>query len=362
MHARWKTLLIALAGFGIVGLLEAAHYGFWLHLKGKPAPVGWVLLHEVPPWILWGLCVPAVTALGERFRLEWPPRVRALLAHLGGFTAATLLLSTVSIALERWLDPPTGDSFARQLRTSVVFFSPLAFITYVATLGIGYAVSYGARSRQLLELKSELQKAQLSALRMQLNPHFLFNTLHTIGALVREDNHRGAVEMIEKLGDVLRHVLRSDAAPETPLREEVAFLRKYLEIEQVRFGDRLRVTWSLDSPSESLAVPQLILQPLVENALRHGLAPRARPGALTIRASVASDRLELAVADDGVGLPADFAARCRAGVGLANVRARLIRRYGDAAQLSLAPGVDGGVTALIVLPLATAASPAEQNG
>ena len=357
MLARFRTTAIALAGFSLVGLLESVHHAFWLHLNSKPVDVGLSLLHEMPPWVLWGLCAPAVTRLGERFRLEWPPRVAAIMAHLGGIAAAALLLSSVSVLLERWLDPPMPRTFLDQVRISFVYMSPLALITYGATLGIGYATSYAARSRQLLELRTELQKAELSALRMQLNPHFLFNTLHTIGALVRDDNRRGAVEMIEKLGDVLRHVLRTDAGPETPLRDEVEFLRKYLEIEQVRFGERLRVDWQLDAPSESVPVPQLILQPLVENALRHGLAPRARPGVLTIRARVDGEALRLAVADDGVGLPADFGARCDAGVGIANVRARLSRRYGAGATLSIAPGdAGGGVTALLVLPLRAGAA------
>jgi signal transduction histidine kinase len=346
---------IAFAAFAVVGLMDAAHYAYWRHINGKPVPIGFVLLHEAPPWILWGLCVPAVLWLGERFRLEWPPRVQAVLVHLGGFALATLLLSLTGDLLELWLDvPPPSKPFLLLMRDTLVFRSSLALITYGATLGIGYAASYSARSRQLLELRNELQKAQLSALRMQLNPHFLFNTLHTVGALVREENPRGAVEMIEKLGDILRHVLRSDAEPDTPLRDEIEFLRKYLEIEQVRFGDRLRVTWQLDAPSESVRVPQLILQPLVENALRHGLASRARPGALTISARVANGELQLTITDDGVGLPADFPQR--SGVGLANVRARLSRRYGDAASFSVAAAEPSGVTARIVLPLVTSNS------
>jgi LytS/YehU family sensor histidine kinase len=274
-----------------------------------------------------------------------------VLAHLAGVAATTLLLAIMRVILERGLGlalPAQGVWL--HLLDSLAFSFPLAVITYGATLGLGYAASYSARSRQLLELQSELSKAQLSALRMQLNPHFLFNTLHTIGALVRDDNPRGAVDMLEKLGDILRRVLRGDAELDTPLRDEIEFLRTYLEIEQVRFGDRLRVAWQLDPSSEAIRVPQLILQPLVENALRHGLSRRAGPGSLTIASRVHDRQLELVVADDGVGLPADFhpdAGR----VGLANVRARLRQSYGEAARLSLAPGEHGGVTARIVLPV-----------
>ena len=163
--------------------------------------------------------------------------------------------------------------------------------------------------------------------------------------------HPGLELLHQALGDVLRHVVRPDAQPDAPLRTEIEFLRKYLEIEQVRFGDRLRVSWQVDARSESVPVPQLILQPLVENALRHGLSRRARAGSLTIRASVANGHLEMSVIDDGVGLPSDFHSAPRRGIGIANVRARLQHRYGEAAQLSLVPGAEGGVSARIVLPL-----------
>jgi Histidine kinase/Histidine kinase-, DNA gyrase B-, and HSP90-like ATPase len=355
-----RRITVALAVCTIIGLLHSAEYAFWLRATGKPVSLAQVLLRECPSWIVWALCVPAVITWGERFRLEWPPRPPILLAHGGGVAAATLVFAIMRVVIMRSLDNgPPAQSLLIHLRDSLVYSLPMAVITYGATIGLGYAASYSARSRQLLELRTELSKAQLTALRMQLNPHFFFNTLHTIGALVRDGNHVGAVEMIEKLGDVLHHVLRTDGDPETPLRDEVEFLRKYLEIEQVRFGDRLRVAWHLDEASESVPVPQLILQPLVENALRHGLSRRARPGSLTIRALVQDEKLELVVADDGVGLPSDFGARASGGVGLANVRARLSRMYGEAARLSLGPGENGGVTARIVLPVGVSGEPIE---
>jgi hypothetical protein len=355
-----RRITIALAICIVIGLLHSAEYAFWLRVTGKPVSLVRVLLRECPAWIVWAFCVPAVIGWSERFRLEWPPRARVMLAHLGGVSATVLVFALMRVVLERGLavGPPKQPLWL-DLRDGLVYSTPMAAITYGATVGLGYAASYAARSRQLLELKGELSKAQLTALRMQLNPHFFFNTLHTIGALVRDGNHVGAVEMIEKLGDVLHHVLRTDGEPETPLRDEVEFLRKYLEIEQVRFGDRLRVAWQVDTASESVPVPQLILQPLVENALRHGLSRRARPGSLTISALVQNEKLELVVADDGVGLPSDFGVGSSNGVGLANVRARLSRMYGEAGRLSLAPGENGGVTARIVLPLGAGEHPLE---
>jgi hypothetical protein len=346
-----RRLVIALVGFSLLSLIEAAEYGFWLHVNDKPISIGYVLLRNCPVWIAWALCVPAVTWWGDRFRLDWPLRAEVVMAHLAGIAVTTALFAAMRVLLEHSLGTAPPEDIWLHVRDSLVYSCPQSIITYSATVGLYYAASYAARSRQLLELQSELSKAQLNALRMQLNPHFFFNTLHTIGALVRDENRSGAVDMIERLGDVLRHVLRSDGDPEAPLRDEIAFLRKYLEIEHVRFGERLRVAWQIDPQAEDVPVPQLILQPLVENALRHGLSQRARPGSLTITADVVDDQLELVVTDDGVGLAADFEARAGHGVGLANVRARLQRMYGDAAQLSVTPGEQGGVIARVVLPV-----------
>jgi two-component system, LytTR family, sensor kinase len=353
-----RRLAIPLVACTLLGLLDAFHFGYYLYDNGLPIVPGRVLLRECPSWIAWALGVPIVIRWGQRFRLDWPPQVRPVLAHLAGVVAAILVFALVPAAVDHVL----GSAWPRQpfwdvLRGNLVYQAPKGVITYGATVGLSYAAAHAARSRQLLELRSELSKAQLTALRMQLNPHFFFNTLHTIGALVRDGNQGGAVDMIAKLGDVLRRVLRTGGDPEAPLRDEIEFLREYLEIEQVRFGDRLQVAWHLDPLSESLPVPQLILQPLVENALRHGLSRRARPGSLTISSRVHDERLELVVADDGEGLPADLAARSSSGVGLANIRARLSQMYGDKAHLSLTPKEAGGVTARIVLPLRAAGEP-----
>jgi len=352
-----RRLAFALAGFTLLGLLQAAHLGLYLHSLGRPFTLAYLFLREGMPMLMFALCVPAVTSWGERFPLEWPPPARAVLAHLSGIAATIALLAAMRTVIERALHVTSSAIPLLHLRDNLVYLSADGLIVYGATVGLGYAASYSARTRQLLELSAELSKAQLSALRMQLNPHFFFNALHTTGALVRDGNQRGAVELIEKLGDVLRHVLRPEAQPDAPLRTEIEFLRKYLEIEQVRFGDRLRVSWQVDARSETVPVPQLILQPLVENALRHGLSRRARPGSLTIRARVTDGHLEMMVVDDGMGLPPDFHSGPRRGIGIANVRARLQHRYGEAAQLSLAPGAEGGVTARIVLPLLAGAAP-----
>jgi hypothetical protein len=348
----FRRLAIPLVGCAVLGLLDSVHFGYYLYDNGLPIVPGRVLARECSPWIVWALCVPIITRWGERFRLDWPPRARVVVAHLAGAVAATLVFALVPALAEHGLGfiPPALPTWDH-LRGNLVYAAPKGVIIYGATIGLGYAAAHAARSRQLQEMRAELSKAQLTALRLQLNPHFVFNTLHTIGALVRDGNQRDAVDMIAKLGHVLRHVLHADADPRAPLRDEIEFLREYLEIEQVRFGERLRVAWDLDPRSASVLVPQLILQPLVENALRHGLSRRARPSSLTISSQVRDECLELVVADDGEGLPGDLAARSSSGVGLGNIRARLSQMYGNDASLSLAPGEAGGVTARIVLPL-----------
>src|SRR5262245_11041628 len=207
----FRRLAIPLVGCALLGLLDAAHYAYYLYDNDTPILFGRVLLREWPPWIVWALCVPAATRWGERFRLEWPPRIAVVLAHLAGVAATIVVFALIPAVIEHGLGflPPTRP-FWDQLRGNLVYAAPKAVITYGATIGLSYAAAHAARSRQLLELRGELSKAQLTALRMQLNPHFFFNTLHTIGALVRDGNHAGAVDMIAKLGDVLRRVLRSD--------------------------------------------------------------------------------------------------------------------------------------------------------
>src|SRR5262249_40591374 len=179
------------------------------------------------------------------------------------------------------------------------------------------------------QLEARLAQAQLQALKMQLHPHFLFNTLHAISALMRKDVEE-ADRMITRLSDLLRLTLENVGAQEATLRQELEILGRYLEIEQRRFGDRLQVKMEIEPETLDARAPNLILQPLVENAIRHGIAPRSAPGLIEIRASRAGDKLELQVRDNGVGLPTDHREPIKEGVGLANTRARLEQLYGAA--------------------------------
>jgi LytS/YehU family sensor histidine kinase len=229
-------------------------------------------------------------------------------------------------------------------------------ITYWGILGIqsGFRYYRGFQERELhaSELKAQLVKAQLSALKMQLQPHFLFNTLNAIMVLVRQQRGRQAEEMLARLSDLLRCVLEDVDEQQIPLRRELEYLRLYLSIEQVRFQDRLGIEISADDTALDAAVPHMGLQPIVENAVRHGIGQVAAAGTIRISAFRTGQSLIIRVADDGPGLgTADLAAQLTEGrgIGLANTRARLYQLYGDAASLNVENG-ERGVVATMTIP------------
>ena len=242
----------------------------------------------------------------------------------------------------------------------IIRLGTFQFPTFWAVLGVAHAFTFYKRSKERerrgVELEAHLTQARLEALRMQLNPHFLFNTLNSIASLVYDDP-RAADAMIGSLSDLLRLSLNSSGRQEVSLREELHFLDRYLHIEQVRFGDRLRVEKDIDPESLDAQVPILILQPLVENAVKHGLEARLAPGVIAIAASHFGNALHLQVADTGRGIPAGVA--LHEGVGLGNTRSRLRELYGKAAALDVRPREGGGFLVEITLPWRAAAATAE---
>ncbi len=241
-----------------------------------------------------------------------------------------------------------GGAFSARVRVNL----PIYWIIVSVAHALLFYRRSQERERKAFELAAGLAQAKLQALRMQLQPHFLFNTLNAISTLVHRDAH-AADEMIGNLSDFLRLTLETADQQEVPLRQELDFLDRYLAIEQVRFGDRLRVTREITPEVLSALVPSLILQPLVENAIRHGLEPSRQAGLLTISANRADGLVRLVVRDNGVGLKPTPAASGREGIGLANTRARLRELYGEAARLELKDGPAGGLAVEISLPFHT---------
>jgi two-component system, LytTR family, sensor kinase len=228
---------------------------------------------------------------------------------------------------------------------------PFAVAIYFALLGCVHAYTYFVEARRreadAAKLAAQLSEARLGALRMQLNPHFLFNSLNALSALVREQDTPAASRMLELISDVLRQVLRTDQPHEVPLSEEMAFLAQYLAIEQVRFSDRLELRWDLQPDALRALVPSFIMQPIVENAIKHGVLNHAEAGVIEISAKVVGDAVELKVRDNGEGIRPSAG---RAGVGLSNVTERLRTLYGNGARLSLDACSTGGTEAIITMP------------
>jgi hypothetical protein len=323
--------------------------------------LGRAFLREGLPWAIW---IPATLLILRRAAVAGTLRGRRLAGHIAlalaiavGFGAAN---GALSHAARRPNDPPT---LAGELRMGVIDWLPFQPLVYAGVLATGIAIDAARRRRDAevgrAQLETQLAYAQLSALRAQLQPHFLFNTLNAAVALARAGDAEATARVLVLLGELLRQLLRRDAPQEVPLRDELALLETYLEIQRVRFGDRLQIGWAVADEVRDALVPQLVLQPLVENALQHGIATRTRAGRLDITAARHGDRLRLAVCDDGPGVAPGFSIGDASGVGLRNTRERLHRLYGERGELALATAGDR-TTAAIDLPLRIAAeAPAE---
>ena len=258
-------------------------------------------------------------------------------------------LRAATTAIRRDLTRPTLT--ANVLALYIVAKTNQNVFLYWAIFAVGQIINYhrDARERDVRasQLEAKLAQTQLQVLKMQLQPHFLFNTLNAIAALIHQDVEL-ADRMIARLGDLLRSTLENANQQEVSLQQELDFIQPYLEIEKARLGARLSVHLDIDPAARDAKVPNLILQPLVENAIRHGIAPRPEPGRIDIAARRDNGSLHLSVMDDGPGLTLEEAPR--SGIGLANTRARLQKLYGDRQQLQLGPGSGGGLRVEITIP------------
>jgi len=303
-----------------------------------------VFLPAVFAWTTWAALAPLVFFVARRFRFDRPWRD----AFVHVLVAAAL--TTVHVFAEYVLLGRFGFPARRLAFRSFALYQVHAdLVTYAVLVGAWHARDWYARFRdrelRAAQLESRLAQARLEGLRMQLQPHFLFNTLHSISALMHRDVE-AADRMLTRLSDLLRLTLESAATPEVPLSRELDFLDAYLEIQQTRFEDRLTVVRDVDPDALDALVPNLLLQPLVENAIRHGVAHRASGGRVEISARRENGRITLSVRDDGPGLVPG----ARQGVGISNTRARLEHLYGDAQSLALDNDPRGGARVTVVAP------------
>lgn len=314
-----------------------------------------VLFRSLPAWLLLGALAPFAAAVCRRWPLEL--RLPAIARH-AAFGVLFALVHAVLLAAFRTVQRWPDQTFSEAVRSAIFYNLAADVVIYWVIAAIVQVVEGSRLLRQreahALALGASLAEARLDALRSQLQPHFLYNVLNTAAMLAREERGAETVAVLARLGDLLRYVLR-DAPGEVTLGDELDFLRRYLELEQMRFSDRLRVDIACEPDLTPLPVPALLLQPLVENAVRHGIARRPGAGSISIhvrrRAAPEcpdrADRVEIEVRDDGAGVPD----KREDGIGLRNTRDRLAQRYGDAASFSLTALPDGGTAAVITLLL-----------
>lgn len=303
-------------------------------------------------WLFLGLFTPLVYELGRRFPFSRTDLKVWLLVHSAGALGFCAGMAALVMSLGKLLHTfPLNGPLVRDYFVSLASGLPFSVAFYIALLGCVHAYSYFIeaknREAEAARLEAQLAEARLGALRTQLNPHFLFNSLNALSALVREQDTPAASRMLELIADVLRQVLRPNQPHEIPLSEEVAFLEQYLAIEQVRFSDRLEVRWQLQEGALRALVPSFILQPIVENAIKHGVLKNPERGVIEISARVVDGFVELKVRNNGGVVRAP---KGRPGVGLSNTQERLQTLYGVGAKLSLDMEVTGGAEATITMP------------
>jgi two-component system LytT family sensor kinase len=351
--SHWRSVLRLLGISTVLGLVATSQTYFGLRSEGSQYTWLNAAMLQLPFWYGWALLAPVVGWTTRHLtpdRYPWATRAAihfALAVVFSGFH------STITMAFQHLVGLHATTAITVSMFADYAIYQlSTNLLAYGAVVGIVYATDFYRRYRErelvASELRAQLVQARLNALRMQLNPHFLFNAMNTIAMQVRKSANDDAVRMLAGLSDLLRYMLEDSRPPDVPLSEELSFIRRYLAIEQVRFQDRLRV--EIDAPTETLnaQVPTLILQPLVENAIRHGISRRAQAGQLLIRARRTDDYLVLDVIDDGPG--PNHTPAPGTGVGLRNTRARLQQIYGSSQALELVEAPSGGTKATIRLP------------
>jgi LytS/YehU family sensor histidine kinase len=310
-------------------------------------------------WLIWAVATPLMLLLSRRFPLVRPGGWKNLPLHLAAALAISMVRIAWSAALE-WainpLDQLPRPSYQTEFLTMVYMQFHTGLIIYGATVAVDNIIDsirrLARREAEAARLASELSRVQLEALRRQLEPHFLFNTLNGISGLVRENRNDAAVAMIAGLSDLLRRVLEDSGRQLVPLAEEVSFLESYIELQAMRFGDRLKVTVDIPLDLYGALVPQLILQPLVENAIVHGIGKLVEGGEIRVSARHSEGMLAIYLYNDG---PEPSLAGDRTGVGLSNTRGRLVTLYGAGSSVELRKGGHSGVETIIRVPYRAAA-------
>jgi len=355
-----RAVALYLGGWLLLAVLFSGQTMIYSRYAGRPVPWRQAIVYPLSDMVAWSALALVALALARRFPLERGRWLRRLAVHVpAAFVLAVieafLVFATLqAIGLLKGSEVPA----ARFLGSLVVGKLQNNVVTYAVVVGCAQSIDYYRKFREremrASQLEATLATTRLEALRTQLQPHFLFNTLHAISTLMHRDVE-AADRMLARLSDLLRLSIESDGDVEVPLRRELEFLQGYLEIQQARFGERLKVRVDCSRETLDARVPRLFLQPLVENAIRHGLSARASGGTVAVESRRAGDWLRITVRDDGAGLPEGGV---RERVGLANTRARLEALYGNARGLEITNHPEGGVLVTLHVPWRPAAAEA----
>lgn len=344
---------LSLALWTVPALLSTLETVTFASQSGHPIAAWRAFVGEAPQWYAWALFTPMIIRLVERWPVDGIRRLRAVAVHMAASLGASALVALADATVNMWVRPTTR-TFVSSARDWFLGDLPATTIAYFAIVGVAHALKsrdrLRERERQAAELEAQLKDAQLAALRMQLQPHFLFNSLNAIAALVRDRDTEAATRALTLLGDLLRSATSAGTRHESTLGEEVDFIGRYLELERVRFGERLRVTIDVPAELTSARVPTFLLQPFVENALKHGVLRERAGNNIAIGARRENGSLRVSVRDDGKGLEGSGTTT---GVGISNARARLAHMYGDAGRLTVADAAPRGVQVEIQIPLAS---------
>jgi two-component system, LytTR family, sensor kinase len=338
------------------GLFDASQTVLFMHAIGKEH--AWLIFGtELASWLPWVMATPLVIILARQYPIFRGATLQTVAVHIAAFAIIGLVAEAWFALLQTLFNPwgyPQQPTFMDAWRTSLLFQMLTFLIVYALILTVTYAMDAQERmARQMMEttrLSEELSKSQLAALRQQMEPHFMFNTLHSITGLVRDYKNDAAVSMIVGLSEFLRRATENSHRSQVTLEEEVEYLQRYLDLQKVRLGERLQV--SVDIPPELLRtqVPNLLLQPLVENAIKHGIAKRAAGGSVRVAAAHQDGKLHLSVYNDGPDCPTDGNAT-HTGVGISNLRTRLQILHGNESALHMSHTDTGAVEVVVSLPL-----------
>lgn len=337
----WRWIAALWCAFGLIEASQA----IGIMRFGEGRDHAWLPLFAISlaTWLPWALATPWIIGLARRYRIHRGMSVHTIVVHLAAFAVISVLAEAWSAVLQVIFNPwgnRQAPTFWNTWSITLLYQSLVFLIAYVLILTITY----------LVDSRESLSKAQLAALRGQMEPHFMFNTLNSIAALVRDQRSDAAVSMIVGLSEFLRRASEDSHRSQVTLAEEVEYLQRYVDIQKVRFGERLRVSVDIQAELLDAQVPNLLLQPLVENAIKHGVAKRVTGGTIRVRGARTESSLYLSVYNDGPNFPDELQTE-GAGVGLANLRTRLQILHGDDAELQMKRAGADGMEVVVTLPL-----------